>query len=153
MALPRPDRSSQDVVRVGFPSRDRLSPGGRSTRGRSSGGISKRKSYKEAALRRRRFAVVVVLPALLMIGSVYVHTVSAGVQEQIDGLEERLARAKAEKQELEVRISELSQPGRVREGARQLGMRDAAGADIEVYAKDGEDGTDNRGEAGTHAAP
>jgi cell division protein FtsL len=153
MALPRPDRSSRDVVRAGLPSRARLSPVRGATRGRSSGGVSKRESHKEAALRRRRFAVVVVLPALLMMGSVYVHTVSAGVQEQVDGLEERLASAKAEKQELEVRVSELSQPGRVREAARRMGMRDAAGADIEVYAKDGEDGADNRGEAGTHAAP
>jgi cell division protein FtsL len=123
------------------------------TRGRSSGGVSKRESHKKAALRRRRFAVVVVLPALLMMGSVYVHTVSAGVHGQIDVLEERLAAAKAEKQELEVRVSELSQPGRVREAARQIGMKDAAGADIKVYAKDGEDGADNRGEARAHAAP
>jgi cell division protein FtsL len=97
--------------------------------------------------------VVVVLPALLMIGSVYLHTVSAGVEGKVAGLEERLAAAKAEEQELEVRVSELSQPGRVRDLARQMGMQDAAGADIEVYGRDGEDGTDNRGGQGADAAP
>ena len=97
--------------------------------------------------------MVVVLPALLMLGSVYLHTVSAGVQEQAGALEERLDAAKAESQELEVRVSELSQPGRVREQARQIGMQDAAGADMEVYGRDGEDGTDDGGERRAHTAP
>ena len=94
---------------------------------------------------RRRFAVVVV-PVLLMLGSVYLHTVSAGLMGKAAGLEERLARAEAEGERLEVRVAELSGAGRIRSLAvERLGMQDPSGADLEVYGEDGEDGTRDGG--------
>jgi hypothetical protein len=102
---------------------------------------------KKAAGRRRRFAVVVVVPVLLMLGSVYLHTVSAGLTGKVAGLEERLARAEAEGERLEVRVAELSGAGRIRSLAvGKLGMQDPSGADLEVYGEDGEDGTRDGGE-------
>jgi cell division protein FtsL len=102
---------------------------------------------KKAAGRRRRFAVVVVVPVLLMLGSVYLHTVAAGLTGKVAGLEERLARAEAEGERLEVRVAELSGAGRIRSlAAEKLGMRDPRAQDLEVYDSDGEDGTRNGGE-------
>jgi cell division protein FtsL len=102
---------------------------------------------KKAAGRRRRFAVIVVVPVLLMLGSVYLHTVSAGLTGKVAGLEERLARVEAEGERLEVRVAELSGAGRIRSlAAEKLGMQDPSGADLEVYGEDGEDGTRNGGE-------
>ncbi len=97
---------------------------------------------KAAGLRRRRFAVLVVVPVLLMLGSVYLHTVSAGLAGRVAGLEERLARAEAEGQKLELRVAELSGAERIRSlAAEELGMKEPDAADLEVYNKDGEDGT------------
>jgi cell division protein FtsL len=102
---------------------------------------------KKAAGRSRRFAVTVVVPVLLMLGSVYLHTVSAGFTGEVAGLEERLARAEAEGERLEVRVAELSGAGRIRSlAAEKLGMQDPNGADLEVYGEDGEDGTRDGGE-------
>jgi cell division protein FtsL len=102
---------------------------------------------KKAVGRGRRFAVIVVVPVLLMLGSVYLHTVSAGLTGEVAGLEERLARAEAEGERLEVRVAELSAAGRIRSLAvEKLGMRDPNGADLEVYGANGEDGTSNGGE-------
>jgi cell division protein FtsL len=102
---------------------------------------------KKAAGRRRRFAVIVVVPVLLMLGSVYLHTVSAGLTGKVAGLEERLARAEAEGERLEVRVAELSGASRIRSlAAEKLEMQDPNGADLEVYGEDGEDGTRNGGE-------
>jgi cell division protein FtsL len=102
---------------------------------------------KKAAGRRRRFAVVVVVPVLLMLGSVYLHTVSAGLTGKVAGLEERLARAEAEGERLEVRVAELSGAGRIRSlAAEKLGMEDPDAADLKVYDEDGEDGIHNGGE-------
>src|SRR5918999_887527 len=99
---------------------------------------------KKAAGRRRRFAVIVVVPVLLMLGSVYLHTVSAGLAGKVAGLEERLGRAEAEGERLEVRVAELSGASRIRAlAAEKLGMQDPSGADLEVYSEDGEDGTRN----------
>ncbi len=85
---------------------------------------------------------MVVVPMLLMLGSIYLHTMSARVEGRASDLEERLARAEVEREELEVRVSELSSPDRIRSLARErLGMLDPGATDIEVYGKDGEDGT------------
>jgi cell division protein FtsL len=102
---------------------------------------------KKAAGRRRRFAVIVVVPVLLMLGSIYLHTVAVGLTGKVADLEERLTRAEAEGERLEVRVAELSGAGRIRSLATEnLDMRDPKGADFEVYDKDGEDGTQNGGE-------
>ncbi len=102
---------------------------------------------KKAAGRRRRFAVTVLVPVLLMLGSVYLHTVSAGLAGGVANLEERLARAEAAGEKLEVRVAELSGADRIRSlAAEKLGMQDPNGADLKVYGQDGEDGTRNGGE-------
>jgi hypothetical protein len=102
---------------------------------------------KKAVGHRRGFAATVVVPVLLMLGSVYLHTVSAGLTGEVVGLEEQLARAEAEGERLEVRVAELSAAGRIRAlAAEELGMQDPSGTDLEVYRENGEDGTRNGGE-------
>ncbi len=96
---------------------------------------------------RCRFAVLMVVPVLLMLGSVYLHTVAAGLEGRIGGLEARLDGARAEGQRLEVRVAELSRAERIRPlAAEQLGMRAPGSADLQVYGKEGEDGTQSWGE-------
>ena len=110
---------------------------------RAGGAAARRK----AAGRRRRFAVIVVVPVLLMLGSVYLHTVSAGLTGKVAYLEERLAQTQAEGERLEVRVAELSRANRIRTfAAEKLGMQDPTGADLEVYGGDGEDGVRDGGE-------
>jgi cell division protein FtsL len=88
--------------------------------------------------------MLVVVPVLLMLGSVYLHTVSAGLGGKVAGLQEQVARAEAEGEKLEVRVAELSGPGRIRSlAADELHMREPGGADMKLYDKHGEDGTPN----------
>jgi len=96
----------------------------------------------------RVFVLLVVVPVLLMLGSVYVHTVAAGLGEEVARLEEQETRAEDEGEQLEVKITELSEPGRIRALAkRDLDMRDPAGKDLEVYDRsDGEDVVNGGGE-------
>ena len=104
-------------------------------------------SRRKAAERRRRFAVVVVIPVLLMLGSVYLHTVSAGLTGRAASLEERLVQTQAEGKRLEVRVAELSGADRIKPVAiEKLGMKDPGGGDLEVYDADREDGTRYGGE-------
>ena len=91
--------------------------------------------------------MLVVVPVLLMLGSVYLHTVSGGLGDRVAVLEELNARAAAEREELEVRVAELSSPGRIRQLARdELKMRDPKGADLRVYSGNREDGRQGGGE-------
>jgi cell division protein FtsL len=111
---------------------------------RRAGGPAAR---RKASGRRRRFAVVVVIPVLLMLGSVYLHTVSAGLTDKVASLDERLAQVKAEGERLEVRVAELSGAGRIRPIAiEKLGMKDPGGANLKVYDVDREDGARDGGE-------
>ena len=83
-----------------------------------------------------------MVPMLLMLGSVYAHAVAAGLNGEVARLVEEKARAEAEAERLEVKVTELSGPGRIRSLAREdLGMRDPAGEDLRTYESDGEDGT------------
>lgn len=89
----------------------------------------------------RLFVVLVVVPVLLMLGSVYVHTVAAQFGDEVILLEEEKKEAEDEGERLEVRLTELSEPGRIRALARRdLDMRDPGGEDLETY--DGSDGED-----------
>ena len=91
--------------------------------------------------------MTVLVPVLLMLGSVYLHTVSAGLAGEVANLEERLVRAEDEGEKLGVRVAELSGAGRIRSlAAEKLGMQDPSGADLRVYDQDGEDGTRDGGE-------
>lgn len=109
-------------------------PGGRSPRYAA-------KSRAQAARRRRAFLVLVVVPVALMLGSVYVHSAAAALRGEATLLAEEKARAEVEAERLEVKSTELSEPGRIRSLARQdLGMRDPAGGDLKIYSgSDGED--------------
>lgn len=98
--------------------------------------------------RRRRFALVVVVPVLLMLGSVYLHTVAAGLAAREAQLQETLATARSEAERLELRVAELSSADRIRPLAEErLEMRDPRGADLEVYDTDREDGEKSGAEA------
>ncbi len=99
------------------------------------------RSKAQAVRRRQAFLVLVVVPVALMLGSVYVHTAAAGFRGEAAVLAEEKARAEVEAERLEVKSTELSEPGRIRSLARQdLGMRDPVGGDLKTYSgSDGED--------------
>ncbi|MGI8911306.1 MAG: hypothetical protein ACR2JR_12245 [Rubrobacteraceae bacterium] len=91
--------------------------------------------------------MLVVVPVLLMLGSVYLHTVSAGLGDRVSELEDLNAGTAAERERLEVRVAGLSSPGRIRPLARdELKMRDPEGADLKVYGNTREDGRKDGGE-------
>ncbi len=102
---------------------------------------------RRAQGRKRRFAVLVVVPVLLMLGSIYLHTVSAGLEGRAAALEQELDTARAQGERLEVDVAKLSAADRVRPLARdKLGMRDAGSADLEVInGGEREDGTTHAG--------
>ena len=85
--------------------------------------------------------MLVVVPVLLMLGSVYTHATAANLGQQVTTLEERRDRAEVERENLEVRLAELSAPGRIRTLAtEERGMRDPGGAALKVYgSNNGED--------------
>jgi hypothetical protein len=100
-----------------------------------------------AAARRRRFAVVVVVPVLLMLGSVYLHTVSAALTGRTASLQERVTQAQSRGERLEVRVAKLSGADRIRPLAgEKLGMQEPSGDDLKTYEPDREDGTRDGGE-------
>ena len=109
--------------------------------------------HKKAAGRRRRFAMLVVVPVLLMLGSVYLHTVAAGLDARATELGLQLDRAQDEGERLQVRVTELSGSARIRELAGKLGMRQPDSDALKVYgsetrgkAEDGtQDGTQQEG--------
>jgi cell division protein FtsL len=72
-----------------------------------------------------------------MLGSVYVHTVAARLEGEVARLEEQKNMAEGEGERLEVKLTELSVPERIRAQAKgNLGMRDP-GKDL--YGTNGED--------------
>ncbi|MGF1471861.1 MAG: hypothetical protein ACFB50_09005 [Rubrobacteraceae bacterium] len=108
---------------------------------RATGGGDRRRSNLE----RRRFAVLVVVPVVLMLGSIYLHTVAADLGGKTGALQEERATLLVEKERLEVEVADLSAPGRVRSLARQnLGMKAPAAEDMITY--DVEDGKENAGQ-------
>jgi cell division protein FtsL len=99
---------------------------------------------RKAAGRRRRFAMIVVVPVLLMLGSVYLHTVAAGLDARAGDLEVKLDRVREAGERLEVRVAELSGAGRIRERATEkLGMHEPKSSALKVYGDKTEDGTNN----------
>jgi len=99
---------------------------------------------QKAAGRRRRFAMLVVVPVLLMLGSVYLHTVAAGLDARAADLGVRLDRAREEGERLEVRVAELSGAERIRTlAAEKLGMHEPKSTTLKVYGDKAEDGTNN----------
>jgi cell division protein FtsL len=112
-----------------------------------------RTSRRKAAGRRRRFAMLVVVPVLLMLGSVYLHTVSAGLEARAADLGVELGRVQDKGERLQVRVTELSGSARIRELAGKAGMRQPDSDALRVYgdesrgkAEDGkQDGTQQKG--------
>ena len=108
---------------------------------------------KKAAGRRRRFAVTVLVPVLLMLGSVYLHTVSAGLDARATELGVQLGSVQDKGERLQVRVTELSGSARITELAGKLGMRQPESDSLRVYgnesrnkAEDGnQDGTQQKG--------
>ena len=105
------------------------------------GGLGRQKGR----VQRRRFVVLVVLPVLLMLGSVYLHTVAADLGNEATSLEKERAGLLVDKERLEVEVSELSAPGRIRAIAREdLGMESPGAEDMRSY--DREDGEQDVGQ-------
>ena len=113
-------------------------------RERDPGRSPDRTLRRKAAGRRRRFALLVVVPVLLMLGSVYLHTVAAGLDARADDIGVRLDRVSEEGERLEVRVAELSGASRIREHASEkLGMHEPKSPALKVYGDKVEDGTNN----------
>ncbi len=111
--------------------------------GRAPGGV-----WQSEARRGKTFLVLVLVPVLLMLGSVYLHTVATGFEREAVRLEEERIRAEGEGERLEVRLTELSEPGRIRTLASDgMGMRDPTAEDLETLdERHGEDIADGGGE-------
>ena len=136
-----PQRRTRYGTSVGRPVQKR--PEGPGVSQEATGRVGRRGTWKG----RRAFVVLVVVPVLLMLGSVYVHNVAAGLKGETARLEEERARAESEGERLDVRITELSEPQRIRAMARkQLQMRDPGGKELETYGRDGEDVANGGGE-------
>ena len=99
---------------------------------------------KAAGRRRRLFAMLVVVPALLMLGSVYLYTVAAELDTRAADFEVRLDRAREEGERLEVKVAELSGARRIRAlAAEKLGMHEPKSTTLKVYGDKAEDGKNN----------
>src|SRR3712207_1931875 len=117
---------------------------GRSVRWRKEQRDAPAKAPKSAdqrhrvVLRGQAFVALMLVPMLLMLGSVYLHTLVAGLKGERARLEEEKATAESEGERLDVRVTELSDPGRVRTVAKKgLQMQDPGGNDIATYGNDG----------------
>ena len=125
----------------------------RGVRGRPDGRSDSAMTPNKAAERRRRllhgraFVTLVLVPTFLMLGSVYLHTLATGLKGEAARLEEEKTGAESEGERLDVRVTELSDPGRIRALARKsLQMQDPGGSDLATYGNDGEDGANGGGE-------
>ena len=95
----------------------------------------------------RAFVALVLVPTFLMLGSVYLHTLATGLKGEAARLEEEKTGAESEGERLDVRVTELSDPGRIRALARKsLQMHDPGGSDLAAYGNDGEDVANGGGE-------
>jgi cell division protein FtsL len=96
---------------------------------------------RRAAGRRRRFAMLVVVPVLLMLGSVYLNTLAAELDARAAELDVRLDRAREVGERLEVKVAELSGAERIRAlAAEKLGMHEPKSTTLRVYGARAEDG-------------
>lgn len=99
------------------------------------------------ARRWRAFVVLVVVPVLLMLGSIYTHAAAAGISERVTELEQSREMAEVRQENLDLRLTALTSPDRIRTKAFQLGLRDPIG-NLKVYGSHGEDGTHAAGQTG-----
>lgn len=99
------------------------------------------------ARRWRAFVVLVVVPVLLMLGSIYTHAAADGISGRVAELEQSREMAEVRQENLDLRLTGLTAPERIRSEARELGLRDPVG-NLKVYGSQGEDGTDASGQTG-----
>jgi cell division protein FtsL len=100
-----------------------------------------------------RALAVLVMPVLLMLGSVYVHTVAAAYSGEAARLEEEKAKVEDEGERFEVKITELSEAGRIRMLARdKLQMRDPDGKDLRIQGSEGGMLANDKAEKGKETA-
>jgi cell division protein FtsL len=137
-----PQRRPQYRTATGSSSR------GRPEQLRAPAGTPKRAAeQRRGVLRGQAFVALVLVPMLLMLGSVYLHTLAAGLKGETARLEEEKASVESEGERLEVRVTELSDPGRIRALARKgLQMQDPSSNDLATYGSDGEDVANGGGE-------
>ena len=110
-------------------------------RKRAKDGPRDRSVRRKAAGRRRRFAMLVVVPVLLMLGSVYLNTLAAGLDARAAELDVRLDRAREVGERLEVKVAELSGADRIRAlAAEKLGMHEPKSTTLKVFGARAEDG-------------
>lgn len=140
-----PQRRSRYQTSLERPVRGRDVPGGVP---KGAPGGARKWDQRRGAWKGRIFVVLVVVPVLLMLGSVYVYSVAARLDGEAARLEEEKIRAEDEGERLEVRLTELSEPGRIQAlASRDLEMRNPEGEDLETYdGSDGEDVVDGGGE-------
>ena len=91
--------------------------------------------------------MLVVVPVLLMLGSIYLHTVAANMGGKTEQLAGWISQANDDRQRLDLQVARLSSPERVIELAqKKLNMRAPNGEDIQIYGNNGEDASRNGGE-------
>ncbi len=134
--------------RTGPEKRPRKRPG---RKGRATGAPLGRRRPNFDARRWRPFVLLVVVPVLLMLGSVYTHAAADGVSGTVAGLEEEREMAEVRQENLDLRLTELTAPERIRSEARDLGLEEPTGS-VQVYGSQGEDGTDAAGPPGEERA-
>jgi cell division protein FtsL len=84
----------------------------------------------------------VVIPVVLMLGSVYTHAVAGDLQDRAGQLQEARRLAEAENQRLGLRVERLTAPGRITSLARErLNMRQP-GEGMKVYGESVEGGNE-----------
>lgn len=130
--------------RRGLRSRPRHRPG---RMGRARGAPSGRRRPHIDSRRWRAFAVLVIVPVLLMLGSIYTHAAADGLSGKVAEMDQRREMAEVRQENLDLRLTGLTAPERVRAEARELGLRDPVG-NLKVYGSQGEDGTDAAGQTG-----
>lgn len=91
--------------------------------------------------------VLVIVPVLLMLGSVYTHAAAENISGRVAELEQSRNMAEVRQENLDLRLTKLTAPERIRSEARDLGLRDPIGS-LKVYGSQREDGTDASGQAG-----
>ena len=116
-------------------------------KGRASGAPQGRRRPEINVRRWRAFALLVVVPVLLMLGSIYTHAAADGISERIAGLEEQREMAGVRQENLDLRLTRLTAPERIRSEASAIGLKEPVGS-LKVYGSQGEDGTNAAGQTG-----
>jgi cell division protein FtsL len=91
----------------------------------------------ELARRWRAFVALAVIPALLMLGGIYLNTVANDLSSRVAELRQQVEQVELQNREMEARASELSRPERIMDRARGMGLREPGAESVKVYGSDG----------------